>query len=122
MNIHEKHAAYTRLKTEKKGTIERDIALLSSRNPQSAALQVSMIDIPRKGQEVLWDLLDVASVEEIEMNRLAEKKKTNTPTKKNPPPPPEKKTQIEEVKKKASEKSTPTFLGRIMKKNASKKP
>lgn len=121
MNIHEKHAAYTKLKTAKREVIERDIALLKIKNPQSTALQVSAIDIPRKGQEVLWDLLDVVSVEEIEKSRLAEEKKINALTFRKPPPPPEKDIQAEEVKKKASEKSTQEFLGRIMNRNAFKK-
>lgn len=69
MNIHEKHTAYTKLKTTVKEIIERDIALLKIKNPQSPALQVITVDIPRKGQEVLWDLLDVASAEEIEDSR-----------------------------------------------------
>ncbi len=69
MNIHDRHLVYSKLKTTNKEEIKRDIALLQQKNPKSKALDIPSLDMTRKGQEVLWELLDFATVEEIKAAR-----------------------------------------------------
>ncbi len=127
MNIHEKHSIYKKLITADESEIKADIALLQQKNPKSAALETSSFDMVRKEEAVLWDLLDVASVEEIEAARkpkaaeealdgvTTENSESSTET-----------TTIEQssspdLKKKAKKKNTPTSSGRKMSWNLFKK-
>ncbi len=70
MNIHDKHSAYSRLKTADESKIRADIALLQQKSPKNKALDFPSLNMERKEQEVLWELLDFATVEEIEAARM----------------------------------------------------
>lgn len=68
MDYHRKHQAYTKLKGAEH--LEKDQQLLEKLNSSSKALK--NLQNPDRGkvqQEVLWDLLDVASEEDILKNR-----------------------------------------------------
>lgn len=87
----DKHAAYLELKGEKH--LGKDQALLEKLKPTSRALR--NLSNPDKGkiqQEILWDLLDVATKEEILRSRGIMADIDESPTDPPPPPPPEEPT------------------------------
>ncbi len=71
MDIHKKYLIYRKLKTSNPEDINSDIALLKTKNPGSKVLELSSLDMIRKGQEVLWELLDFSNLEEINAARLS---------------------------------------------------
>jgi len=84
----DKHAAYGQLK----GAIhlDEDKSLLEKLKPTSKALR--NLANPNKGKvqgDILWDLLDVASPEEIIRNRDVAEEISQRPSEPNPPPPPD---------------------------------
>ncbi len=136
MNIHEKHSIYSKLKTADKEEIKRDIALLEQKNPKSSALQTSNLDMIRKEQDVLWNLLDVATVEEIKSSRSAGLQNIIMKTPEGElidtspvvvddvvfsSPEKSEQSQNPDIKKKAKKRSTPKSSGKKTKKKTSKK-
>jgi hypothetical protein len=73
MDFAEKKEAYPQLQHEKH--LEADRGLLAKKSPNDPALTSGVIDKERAQREILWALLDVASVEEILSNRPAPVKK-----------------------------------------------
>lgn len=68
MDFAEKKEAYLRMQHEKHLEADRD--MLAKKSPNDSALTTGVIDKERAQREILWALLDVASVEEIISNRI----------------------------------------------------
>jgi len=69
MNFAEKKQAYDLLQSQEH--LEADKELLLKKSPKSPALKVGMINREQAQREIIWALLEVASVEEITDNRPA---------------------------------------------------
>jgi len=86
MKFIEKNASYHRLKNPRAVNADRD--LLKEKNPQAPVLQRKFFDVDRQANEILYALLDVASVEEIVKNRIDKKveskQKKGSPAKRKP--------------------------------------
>ncbi len=67
MNFIEKNGLYIKLKETK--TPEADEALLKEKNPAARSLATGYYDSVRRQNEILLDLIDVASENEIRTNR-----------------------------------------------------
>lgn len=68
MNFAEKKQAYGQLQGQEH--LEADRELLLKKSPKSPALRVGIINREKAQCEILWALLEVASVEEIVANRI----------------------------------------------------
>ncbi len=73
MNFAEKKQAYHQLQDP--NHLEADKELLLKKSPKSSALRVGMINREKAQCEIIWALLEVASMEEITANRPAPVKK-----------------------------------------------
>lgn len=67
MEFAEKKTAYEKLMGEKH--LEKDTELLKQKNPASAFINAPVVNRSQMQSDVLWDLLDHASEEEILKNR-----------------------------------------------------
>lgn len=70
MNFAEKKEAYHQMQNEQH--LEADRKLLAKKSPNDPALSTGVVDKERAQREILWALLDVASVKEITSNRHPE--------------------------------------------------
>ncbi len=71
MNFLEKNALYNRLK--KSNDPVKDRALLEARDPECQVLKSKYFDRTREANAILDALLNVASADEIQSNRLGKK-------------------------------------------------
>jgi chromosome segregation ATPase len=71
MKFAEKKQAYSSLQGQQ--FLDSDTELLQKMDPKSQALTLGILDKTRAQREILWHLLDVATVEEIKANRGAAK-------------------------------------------------
>jgi len=67
MNFEDKNKAYTSLQGV--DYLEKDTELLSQKNANARSLRKKSIDTAQQHRVILWSLLDVATVDEIESNR-----------------------------------------------------
>ena len=73
MNFAEKKQAYQELQGS--GHLEMDKELLKNKAPHANALNTGIIDPAKAQREILWALLDVATIEEITASRKLNLKK-----------------------------------------------
>ena len=118
MKFTEKNAA--KIKLQSANHVDADKALLQKKDPGAKAILKTSADKLRLDKEILWDLLEVATVEEIEKNRAAFKKpKNQQQAKRNKPkrrqPQKKSKQQAKKPRPKSSKKkeNTQTFSGAI---------
>lgn len=67
MKFAEKKEAYARLQNAE--MLEKDVALLRYKKPDSTALKNAIVNREKAQKDIIWELLDVATVEEILKNR-----------------------------------------------------
>ena len=86
--------------------LEADLKLLREKKPESQALQTGLIDKKQAQSDVLWDLLEVATGEEIKTNRGEKNEvKTVQKTKETTPKPQPVNKKTEEPEKEQQKKT-----------------
>lgn len=133
MKFIEKNAAKIKLQSAKH--LKADRELLKKKDPGAKALLKTSGDKLREDKEILWDLLEVATVAEIEKNRGTHKeapKKEEKPkepekpkkeeTKQPAPEPQAQKKSTQQKKSSTKKRSTQTSTGKTSATRTSKKP